>query len=75
MVMVKGDEKSRVYRDRMETLKSFQEANELPDKLTKAMVRTLYCTAWDRTVLYCTVLHCTVLYCTVLYCTVLYPMY
>mmetsp|Transcript_27336 Transcript_27336/g.51041 ORF Transcript_27336/g.51041 Transcript_27336/m.51041 type:complete len:153 (-) Transcript_27336:123-581(-) len=30
----------------------------------------MYCTALDRTVLYCTVLYCTVLYCTVLYCTV-----
>ncbi len=37
MVMVKSDEKSRLFRDRMEALKQFSSANGLPDTLTEAM--------------------------------------
>lgn len=39
MVMVKTDEKSRHFRDRMEALKVFSEVNDLPEKLTQSMVR------------------------------------
>lgn len=37
MIMVKGDEKSRIFRDRMEALKQFSEVNALPEQLTSAM--------------------------------------
>jgi hypothetical protein len=37
MVLVKGDEKSRLFRDRMETLKAFADSNALPDVLATAM--------------------------------------
>jgi hypothetical protein len=37
MVLVKADESSHVFRDRMESLRAFAEANDLPESLVSAM--------------------------------------